>query len=95
MYISTVAFATIAAIAPLTGAHGTGLPHILGLDVADLKARDLLSSLGARFVESGDAHIKLDVERREDKPECGPGIGSCRAGMCCSRSGCMISTFSG
>lgn len=87
MYFSTVVVATIATVAPLASAHGSGVPQILGLDVADLKARNLLSSLGARFAEVGDAHIKPTVEAREDKPECGPGVGSCGPGLCCSRSG--------
>jgi hypothetical protein len=91
MYLSTIVVATIAAVAPLASAHGAGIPQIIGLDVADLKARNLLNNLGARFVETGNARNKLTLEARQDKPECGPGIGSCGAGLCCSRSGCMIS----
>ena len=91
MYLSTVIVATIAAFASLTNAHGAGALQIIGLDVADLKAKNLLSNLGARFLENRNAHNKLTFEARQDKPECGPGIGSCGVGLCCSRSGCMMS----
>jgi peptidoglycan/xylan/chitin deacetylase (PgdA/CDA1 family) len=85
MYLSTVAIATIAAISPLANAHGAGLPQILGLNVADLKARSLLQNVEARVPASGNA-AELHVEARQSKPECGEGIGSCPAGQCCSRS---------
>jgi peptidoglycan/xylan/chitin deacetylase (PgdA/CDA1 family) len=86
MHFSNIALATIAAAGPLANAHGAGLPQIIGLDVADLKARSLLRSIGAQLAESGHAHT-APVEARDSPPECGEGIGSCPAGKCCSRAG--------
>lgn len=84
------AIAAIAAVVPVVSAHGAALPRIIGLNPKDLKARDLLSSLGARFA---DAHEfakgpENQLKPRQDDRECGAGIGSCGAGLCCSPSGC-------
>ncbi|KAF2033572.1 glycoside hydrolase/deacetylase [Setomelanomma holmii] len=90
----STALAAVAAIAPLASAHGAGaaLPRIVGLNPRDLKARDLLSSLGARFAEvqefakAEEAH-HVKVKRQSDL-ECGASVGkSCAAGQCCSQSG--------
>lgn len=88
-FFTTVA-ATVAAVAPLASAHGVGLPTILGLDVADLKARSILSSIGAPIAGASYPHNKVDLEVRGSPPECGEGIGSCPAGKCCSRAGCKF-----
>jgi hypothetical protein len=93
MHFST-ALAAVAAVAPLVSAHGSGafLPTIVGLHPKDLKARALLSNLGARFATVND-FAKTDakpIEARQaqDDRECGAGVGSCGAGLCCSPAGC-------
>ncbi|KAF1842529.1 carbohydrate esterase family 4 protein, partial [Cucurbitaria berberidis CBS 394.84] len=85
----SAAVAAIVAATPLVSAHGAALPNIVGLNPRDLKARDLLSSLGARFT---DVHefVKApenQVKPRQDGKECGANIGSCGAGLCCSPNG--------
>jgi hypothetical protein len=93
MYLSNIVIATLATVGPLANAHSTGLPQIIGLDVADVKARSFLRSLGARLAES-QSH---DIEARQtppppsSPPNCGPGIGSCPDGNCCSTLGCKYS----
>ncbi|CAO2653228.1 Nn.00g026390.m01.CDS01 [Neocucurbitaria sp. VM-36] len=87
MQFFTTVVASVAVVAPLASAHGVGLPTILGLDVADLKARSILSSIGAQIADAGHVRDKIALESRQSKPECGEGIGSCPAGKCCSRAG--------
>lgn len=58
----------------------------MGLDIADLKARNLLHSISARMSE-GIHTDAPEIEARDSPPECGEGIGSCPAGKCCSRAG--------
>jgi hypothetical protein len=94
MHFST-ALAAVAAIAPLASAHGSdhghGLPTIVGLNPKDLKARALLSNLGARFATINDfakPEVAKPLEARQDDRQCGAGIGSCAAGQCCSQAGC-------
>lgn len=90
MHYST-ALAAVAAVAPLVSAHGAGLPQIIGLNPRDLKARDLLGSIGVRFA-GVDEFAKGSVDKpkvRRDDRECGTGVGSCAAGLCCSDAGCM------
>jgi hypothetical protein len=89
MHLSTIAIASLAVFGPVANAHSGGLPHIVGLDVADVKARHLLRELRARLAVVSDSH-EVDIEARDSPPECGEGIGSCPAGKCCSRSGCML-----
>lgn len=84
MHFSQVLIATVAAVAPLTSAHGAGVPQIIGLPA---HARDFLHKIEARVAEVAHAHGG-NLATREDKPECGPGVGSCPKGKCCSRSGC-------
>jgi hypothetical protein len=84
----TSALAAVAAIAPLVSAHGASLPKIHGLNPKDLRARDLLGNLGARFAEVHEAH-KLNT--RQDDRQCGEGVGSCPNGQCCSGAGCTFS----
>ncbi|KAH8732274.1 hypothetical protein GQ44DRAFT_602887 [Phaeosphaeriaceae sp. PMI808] len=88
MHFST-ALSAAAAVLPLVNAHGSPLPKIVGLNPRDLKARDLLSSLGARFTEVHEFHkaAPASLKKRQDGAECGQGIGSCAAGVCCSESG--------
>jgi hypothetical protein len=90
MHFST-ALTAVAAVAPLVSAHGAGLPTIVGLHPKDLKARALLSNLGARFAEVHEFaknEAKPLKARQNDDRECGQGIGSCGAGLCCSQAGC-------
>ena len=85
MRFSTAAV-TLAVVAPLATAHGVGLPEIVGLNLKDLRTRNLLGNLrhgGLGHVEHGKF-----LESRADDRECGEGIGSCPAGKCCSISGC-------
>ena len=91
MYHSPVIIAAISVFASLAGAHGHGAPHILGLDAADLRAREILTRFGPQVKDTEHSHIKFTLESRADKPQCGPGIGSCGDGSCCSDHGCMIS----
>lgn len=86
MHFST-ALAAIAAIAPLVNAHGSPLPKIVGLNPKDLRARDLLSGLGARFAEAHEFAKANPLDARQSDKECGKGIGSCAKGVCCSQSG--------
>ena len=83
--------AALTAIAPLANAHGNaGIPTIAGLH-KDLKARELLSTLAARFSEvEGHAHHEHSVlqTRQNNDKKCGDGIGSCGPGECCSRANC-------
>jgi hypothetical protein len=97
MHVSA-ALAAVAAIAPLASAHGSdhghGLPTIIGLNPKDLKARSLLSNLGARFATVNDfakPQVAKPLEARQDDRQCGAGIGSCAAGQCCSQAGCGYS----
>jgi hypothetical protein len=90
MHFST-ALAAAAAVVPLVSAHGSGLPTILGMNPKDLKARAILSNIGARFAEVHDfAHAEAkSLNARQDDRECGEGVGNCGAGLCCSQAGCM------
>jgi len=88
MHFST-ALAAVAAVAPLVNAHGSPLPQIMGLNPRDLKARAILSNIGARFTEVHEfAKSEPLKARQDDDRECGQGIGSCAAGQCCSQAGC-------
>ena len=92
MHYST-ALAAVAAVAPLVSAHGAPVPKLVGLNPRDLKARDLLSSIGVQF-EGANKFVKGPVNkikaRQTDDRECGVGIGSCGAGICCSLAGCTF-----
>ncbi|KAJ4990580.1 chitin deacetylase [Stagonosporopsis vannaccii] len=77
-----------AALAPLASAHGsTGLPNIVGLDLVDRRAENLIASLRAGGLVSTQAHSQPGLEVRADDRECGEGIGSCPQDKCCSISG--------
>lgn len=74
------------------------MPQVFGLNIKDLKSRDLLSNLKARLadVDHHKEHAKREnLEARQNTDgQCGPGFGSCAAGYCCSGSsgtgtGCM------
>lgn len=98
MHFST-ALAAVAAVAPLVHAHdgsGPAIPQLIGLNVKDLKARSMLSSILGRAqhaeIDHHDAHEKrgkLEARQNVDG-ECGTGKGSCAAGYCCSEAGCMM-----
>lgn len=92
MYLSNVAIASLAVLGPLAQAHGAGIPHIVGLDVADVRARELIRNLRARLAVGGHSH-EVELEARDSPKECGEGIGSCPAGKCCSISQCKYSTL--
>ncbi|KAL2258723.1 hypothetical protein VTK26DRAFT_7855 [Humicola hyalothermophila] len=74
------------------GHAGQHVPKILG-------ARRFLSELEARRKAMSDQHAKVEREqlrvrkrdtlkqRQDDDAECGPGIGSCAPGDCCSAEG--------
>ncbi|RMZ71623.1 chitin binding [Pyrenophora seminiperda CCB06] len=88
----TSALAAIAAVTPFVSAHGTGLPKIIGLNPRDLRARDLLSRTGAKFMGVDElvkpkTLSKVPVQARQNDRQCGQGIGSCAAGQCCSPEG--------
>lgn len=85
MHFSTVVAATFA-VGPLVNAHGVGLPKIIGLDSADVKSKVLLHALEKRISELVPAHSEPSLTARASAPECGPGVGSCPAGSCCSRA---------
>lgn len=89
MYFSNVILAA-GALVPLVSAHGgDGIPHIVGLNVKDLKGRDMLSNLKSRIAAAKhQAHGEIQgMERRQDDKRCGAQYGSCAAGECCSGSG--------
>ena len=87
MHFSSIAIVAFATFVPFTEAHGIAIPHVVGLDLASPKGRDLLQALEARFLGTV-AHSESALETRQSKPECGEGIGSCPAGKCCSKAGC-------
>ncbi|KAF2748055.1 carbohydrate esterase family 4 protein [Sporormia fimetaria CBS 119925] len=80
------------ALAPIVTAHdGAPVPKLFGLNVKDLKRRDLLSNLKARAaginqVEARVSHEALEA-RQNLAGQCGPGFGSCAPGVCCSEGG--------
>jgi len=93
MHFSTV-LAAVAAVAPFVAAHGENpIPNIVGLNVRDLKTRDMLSNMRARIAEVNQEAVK---EKREHKlsrrqggtdGQCGAGKAPCAAGYCCSEAG--------
>lgn len=81
--------AVAAALAPLASAHGSiGLPKIMGLDLLDRRAEDLIASLRSGGLVGTQVHSQPALEARADDRECGEGIGSCPQDKCCSISGC-------
>ncbi|KAL1609869.1 hypothetical protein SLS60_001534 [Paraconiothyrium brasiliense] len=86
------AIAAVAAVAPVVSAHdGPGIPKIGGLDMKDLKARNLMDNIRARTAElTKDALLdKHPLKPRQGGTDgqCGAGFGSCDAGYCCSGAG--------
>lgn len=95
MHFST-AFAVAAAVAPMVSAHeGPSVPRIAGLNMRDLKARDMFARIQARAdelaeVDSHPAHLKRGApleSRQNTNGQCGGTFGSCAAGVCCSEAG--------
>lgn len=82
--------ALVAALVPFANAHGsTGLPKIIGLDLLDRRAEDLIATLRSGGLVGTEGLSKSALEARADDRECGEGIGSCPQDKCCSVSGCM------
>ncbi|KAF2660521.1 carbohydrate esterase family 4 protein [Lophiostoma macrostomum CBS 122681] len=93
MHIS-ITLAAVAAVAPLVAAHNEHpIPNIAGLNVRDLKTRDMLSNMRDRIaaVNQEAAEEKRDhkLSRRQGGTDgqCGAGFASCAAGYCCSPEG--------
>ncbi|KAF2019643.1 carbohydrate esterase family 4 protein [Aaosphaeria arxii CBS 175.79] len=87
MHLST-ALAAAAAIMPIVNAHGDApaMPKIFGLNIRDLKTRNMFNNLKARsshFEKRGET-LK---SRQNTGGQCGGSFGSCAAGVCCSGSG--------
>jgi hypothetical protein len=84
------------ALAPFVSAHnGDGIPNIVGINMKDLKGRDMLSNLKSRIAEARH-QVSEEVQslgRRQDDKRCGPQYGSCAQDECCSGSGCMLGLF--
>lgn len=88
MHLYTV-LATVAVAAPFVSAHnGLATPKILGVNIRDLKARNILTSMADR----ANLHeARIDLESRQNtNGQCGPGFGSCAAGSCCNQDGCKL-----
>ena len=67
-----------------------GVPKIAGINMRDLKSRDLLATLEARMADY-NTHANHDtIKVRQDDRQCGPGVGNCAAGQCCSGAGCKL-----
>ncbi|CAI6340074.1 unnamed protein product [Periconia digitata] len=92
--------ATAAAVAPFVSAHGDApmMPSIVGLNMRDLKTRDMMSTLRARAVEiaalekeeiqAATAKRHQNVKRQGNtNGQCGGSFGKCAEGYCCSGSG--------
>lgn len=97
MYAGTVVIALVG-LAPLVSSHGGApVPNIFGLNVKDLKTRDLFSNLRARVDEVNHPAVyekRENVKARQADQRCGPDFGSCAEGVCCSATGCMASPCS-
>ncbi|KAJ8109888.1 hypothetical protein OPT61_g7122 [Boeremia exigua] len=86
LLVKTVAIA--AGLVPLAGAHGsTRLPKIMGVDLLERRAANLIASLRTGAFVSADLHDVSALQTRKDDRECGEGIGSCPQDKCCSVSG--------
>jgi hypothetical protein len=82
MHISTLILGSIPALA---AAHNQAFPKIVGGSsvLSQLKSRNVFSGLE----HSGDALAERtpSVERRDGN--CGPTLGACPTGQCCSEEG--------
>ncbi|KAF2473248.1 glycoside hydrolase/deacetylase [Lindgomyces ingoldianus] len=93
MHFSTALAAAAAAIVPLVNAHeGAPIPRIAGLNIKDLKARDIFTNFKVRQAADVDHHDapkkRSNLEARQNTDgQCGAGFGSCAAGYCCSEGG--------
>jgi len=95
----STALASAAAVVPFVTAHGDApMPQIVGLNLKDLKTRDMLSTLRARAAEvatQGIEEAQAAAEKRDQNTkrqggtngQCGGSFGKCDAGYCCSASG--------
>ncbi|KAF2738185.1 glycoside hydrolase/deacetylase [Polyplosphaeria fusca] len=91
MYI-TSALAVAAAVAPIVAAHdGPSMPNVAGLNIKNLKARDIFANIRTRVDHTEvDHHPKRSVLKPRQggtDGQCGAGLAKCSAGYCCSESG--------
>lgn len=90
------AIAAVAAVVPIISAHdGPGIPKIAGLNMRDMKARNLMDNIRTRAAELTrntihEEHASLKPRQGGTNGRCGAGLGSCDAGYCCSASGCKF-----
>ena len=93
MHLST-ALAAAAVAAPFVAAHdGPSMPRIIGLNVRDLKGRNILNNMvdRAKMSVAGHHEARGHLQARQNTDgQCGAGFGSCAAGYCCSESGCTF-----
>jgi hypothetical protein len=91
MHLSS-ALAAVAVAVPFVAA-GPAIPRLAGLNVRDLKARNMLTNMFERADLAAAEHHKArgNVESRQNTDgQCGPGFGSCAPGYCCSQEGCTF-----
>jgi len=90
MHLFTALAAAVVA-APFVAAHdGPAIPRIVGLNVRDLKGRNMLNTMveRAKMAVAGHHEARGHLESRQNtNGQCGPGFGSCAAGYCCSQEG--------
>jgi hypothetical protein len=90
MYFSTL-YASSLALPVLVAGHGgiPGAPRIFGLPAgSDLELRQLLESVpNIQRRVPVEPHHQLVARQRQAEQTCGPNIGSCAAGLCCSADG--------
>ncbi|KAF2006993.1 carbohydrate esterase family 4 protein [Amniculicola lignicola CBS 123094] len=93
MHFSTAVVA-VAAVVPLVCAHrGPSIPTVAGLNIKDLKARNIFANIQARAaeLEHSETHEKrTNLQSRQGgnaDGQCGTGKPSCAAGYCCSEAG--------
>lgn len=78
----------LAAVAPIVRAHGSnGVPSIIGLDLHDRRAKDLIADLRSAGLMGIESHGEPSIKARADDRECGEGVGSCPQDKCCSDMG--------
>lgn len=80
------------ATAPAADAHATPkLPRVVGGGKAANALRDILQTrsleVRAELARRAAPHAASRTQPRQSTTTCGPGIGSCAAGLCCSAAG--------
>jgi hypothetical protein len=87
MYFSAPLTSLLYILPSIVAAHSDipGAPRLFGHHtVSELRSRNHLASKVHRSVPH-DHHHK--VIKRQESETCGPGVGSCAAGLCCSAAG--------